>query len=81
MELLKLHELSRPWFYVGFICDSGCKSTVLAIKSLGLRNQGHSHWPIPERTVRVCENRLLNLKDCEHEKKIAALAILYGSGD
>jgi len=35
MELLKLHELSRQWFYVGFICDGGCESTVLAIKSLG----------------------------------------------
>jgi len=81
MELLKLHELSRQWLNVGFICDSGCKSTVLAIKSLGLRHQGYCHRPIPDRTARVCENRLLNLKDCEHEKRIAALAILYGSGD
>jgi len=81
MKLLKLHELSRQWFYVGFICDNDCKSTALAIKSLGLRHQGHSHWSIPERTVRGCENRLLNLKDCEHEKRIAALAVLYGSGD
>ena len=28
--------------------------------------------------MRVCENWLLNFKDCEHEKRKAALAILYG---
>ena len=75
-ESLKLVELSWQWFYVGFICDGGCKGTVLNIKSLGLRHQGYCHWSIPESTVRVCENRLLNLKDSENETRIAALAIL-----
>jgi len=29
----------------------------------------------------LCENWLLNVKDCELEKRKAAFAILYDSGD
>jgi len=37
---------------------------VLTKKSLGLRHQGHCHLA-KSTNVRVCENWLLNLKDCE----------------
>ena len=79
--LLKLDELSRQWFYVGFICDCGCKGTdhkTIRVASSRILSFGE-FW----KGLRIAEKWwLLNLKDCELEKRIGALAILYyGSSD
>jgi len=64
-------------FYVGFVCDRDCKGTNQEL----IRVASSRKLSLGQIYNGLCENWLLNLKDCEHEKRRAALAILYGSGD
>jgi len=69
--LLKLDELSRQQFLCAFVCDRDCKGTN---QKMSCVIKETVTWPNLQQTVLVCENWLLNLKDCEHEKRRASLA-------
>jgi len=59
-------------FYVGFVCDRDCKGTNQKL----IRVASSRKLSLGQIYNGLCENWLLNLKDCEHEKRRAALAIL-----
>ena len=73
--LLKLDELSRQRFLCG-VWDRDCKGANQKLIRVGSSRK----LSLGQIYNGLCECWLLNLKDCEHEKRRAALAILLCRG-